>query len=91
MCNLSPQALIEVDVCFWDGQIGEAWGNNEVGYVGFNIDGVWSDPQRFYPNLPDVGIPPTTFTSNNNDTIYGAHGGFQWQLGQWVFGVVASL
>ena len=31
-----------------------------------------------------------SFTSNNSDTIYGAHGGFQRQWGQWVLGVEAS-
>jgi outer membrane immunogenic protein len=59
-------------------------------YIGANIGGVWSDPQRFYPNLPEVGIPATTFTSSSTDAIYGAHGGFQWQFGQWVLGVEAS-
>jgi outer membrane immunogenic protein len=59
-------------------------------YAGFNLGGVRSDPQRFYPNLPEVGIPATTFTSNGSDTIYGAHGGFQWQWGNWVLGVEAS-
>jgi outer membrane immunogenic protein len=56
-------------------------------YIGFNIGGAWSDPQRFYPNLPEVGIPPTTFISHGSDGIYGLHGGVQKQWGQWVLGV----
>lgn len=56
-------------------------------YIGFNIGGAWSDPQRFYPNLPEVGIPPTTFTSHGSDGIYGLHGGVQKQWGRWVLGV----
>jgi outer membrane immunogenic protein len=59
-------------------------------YIGFNIGGVWSSPRRFYPNLPEVGIPATTFTSHDTDGIYGVHAGVQKQWGQWVFGVEAA-
>src|SRR5262245_25348186 len=59
-------------------------------YIGFNIGGVWSAPRRFYPNLPHVGIPATTFTSHDTDGIYGVHAGVQKQWGQWVFGVEAA-
>ena len=59
-------------------------------YIGFNIGGVWSNPRRFYPNLPHVGIPATTFTSHDTDGIYGVHAGVQKQWGQWVFGIEAA-
>jgi len=59
-------------------------------YIGLNIGGVWADPRRYYPNLPDVGIPATTFTSHRTDGIYGLHAGVQRQWGQWVLGVEAA-
>jgi outer membrane immunogenic protein len=59
-------------------------------YVGFNIGGVWTEVDRHYPNLGQIGFPATTFTSKGNDTIYGLHAGAQRQWGQWVFGVEAA-
>ena len=59
-------------------------------YFGAEIGGAWTDPHRFYPNLPQVGIPATTFTSHGSDTIYNLHGGFQQQWGQWVLGIEAT-
>jgi outer membrane immunogenic protein len=61
-------------------------------YVGFNIGGVWSRMDRTYPNLGLVGLSPSvwTFTTKNDDTIYGFHAGAQWQWGQWILGVEAA-
>jgi outer membrane immunogenic protein len=59
-------------------------------YVGFNIGGVWTEVDRHYPNLGQIGFPATTFTSKGNDTIYGLHVGAQGQWGQWVFGLEAA-
>jgi opacity protein-like surface antigen len=55
-------------------------------YVGAGLGGVWSEPHRFYPNLQQVGIPPTTFVSHGTDGLYDFHGGVQWQWGQWILG-----
>jgi outer membrane immunogenic protein len=59
-------------------------------YLGLNIGGVWADVNRFYPNFALVRLQPQTFTSHNNDVIYGFHAGAQWQRGQWVLGVEAA-
>jgi outer membrane immunogenic protein len=56
-------------------------------YVGFNVGGVWSHVDRFYPNFALVGLVPQTFTSRSNDTIYGFHAGAQGQWDRWVFGL----
>ena len=45
---------------------------------------------RFMPDLPLVGVPPTTFTAHSKDGIYGGMLGAQWQLGRWVAGVEGS-
>src|SRR5918994_512093 len=55
-------------------------------YVGFSIGGVWTEVERFYPNLGAVGFPPSTFTSDGDDVIFDLHAGWQWQWGQWVLG-----
>jgi outer membrane immunogenic protein len=59
-------------------------------YIGFGIGGAWTEPHRFYPNLPEQGIPATTFVSRNTDGIYNIHAGVQGQWGQWILGVEAS-
>ena len=59
-------------------------------YLGASVGGAWTEPHRFYPNLPEVGIPPTTFVSRSTDGIYDIHGGAQLQFGQWVVGVEAT-
>jgi len=59
-------------------------------YIGASLGTAWTEPHRFYPNLPDVGIPPTTFVSRSTNTIYDIHGGAQLQFGQWVIGVEAN-
>src|SRR5262245_1799577 len=56
-------------------------------YLGFNIGGVWTEVDRFYPLLNLVGLVPQTFTSRGDDVIFGFHAGAQWQWGQWVAGV----
>jgi len=56
-------------------------------YIGAGLGGGWTEPHRFYPNLPEVGIPPTTFASHGTDTVYDIFGGAQWQFGQWLVGV----
>ncbi len=56
-------------------------------YVGGGTGGVWAEANRFMPDLPLVGIPPTTFTSRATDWIYNVHGGVQGQWGRWVIGV----
>jgi outer membrane immunogenic protein len=59
-------------------------------YIGFGLGGVWTEPHRFYPNLPQMGVPATTFISEGNDGIYNVHGGVQWQWGRWILGIEAS-
>jgi outer membrane immunogenic protein len=59
-------------------------------YIGGGTGGVWSKYQRFMPDLPTVGIPPTTFTARSPDWIYNVHGGVQGQWGRWVIGVEAA-
>ena len=56
-------------------------------YVGFNVGGVWTEVDRFYPNL--VGFPQT-YSSNGDDGIYGFHAGAQGQWGQFVLGIEAA-
>lgn len=56
-------------------------------YIGAGIGNVWSQTHRFMPNLPLVGVPPTTFGANSSDIIYNLHLGVQWQWGNWVFGL----
>lgn len=56
-------------------------------YIGGGTGGVWTDTSRFMPDLPLVGLPPTTFTAHSSDWIYNVHGGVQKQWGRWVFGV----
>ena len=56
-------------------------------YIGAGLGGDWSQGSRFMPDLPLVGIPPTTFLSSSTNVVYSAHIGAQWQWGQWVFGV----
>ena len=56
-------------------------------YIGGGTGVVWSKYQRFMPDLPLVGIPPTTFVARSNDWIYNVHGGVQGQWGRWVIGV----
>ena len=60
------------------------------GYFGAGLGEAWTDPHRFMPNLPQVGIPPTTFASSGSDGIYDIHAGLQQQWGQWILGVEAS-
>ena len=55
-------------------------------YVGFGLGGASTARTKLYPNLPQVGIPPTTFVSHGNDAIYNFHGGVQWQLGRVIVG-----
>jgi outer membrane immunogenic protein len=59
-------------------------------YVGGTVGGVWTEASRFMPDLPLVGIPPTTFRANSSDVIYGGVAGAQWQIGRWVLGVEGS-
>ncbi len=59
-------------------------------YVGVGTGGVWTTVNRFMPDLPNVGLPPTTFTGRSNDWIYDVHAGLQGQFGRWVLGVEAS-
>jgi outer membrane immunogenic protein len=59
-------------------------------FIGFGIGGAWTEPRRFYPDLPQQGIPTETFVSRDTDGIYSIHGGVQWQLGRWILGVEAS-
>src|SRR5215218_4726885 len=59
-------------------------------YMGGGTGGVWTKAERFMPDLPVVGIPPTTFRANSNDWIYNVHVGAQKQWGRWVFGVEAA-
>jgi outer membrane immunogenic protein len=56
-------------------------------YIGGGVGGVWTEANRFMPDLPLVGIPPTTFTSRTADLIYNVHAGVQGQWGRWVLGV----
>jgi outer membrane immunogenic protein len=60
-------------------------------YIGGNLGGVGTVGQRFMPDLPLVGLPPTLFTSPRQwDWIYGVHAGLQRQWGNWVIGLEAS-
>jgi outer membrane immunogenic protein len=60
-------------------------------YIGGGLGGVGTVAKRFMPDLPLVGIPPTTFTTpRQNDWIYGVHAGLQHQWGSWVVGLEAS-
>ena len=56
-------------------------------YLGFNVGGVWSHVDRFYPNFALIGLVPQIFTSRGDDAIFGVHGGAQVQWGHWVVGV----
>lgn len=38
-------------------------------YIGGTIGGVWTEANRFMPDLPLVGVPPTTFTAHSTDGI----------------------
>ena len=55
-------------------------------YVGFSIGAVWTDVDRFYPNLNAVGFPASTFSSSGDDVIFDVHAGWQWQWGSWILG-----
>ncbi len=55
-------------------------------YVGFSIGAVWTDVDRFYPNLNAVGFPASTYSSSGDDVIFDVHAGWQWQWGQWILG-----
>jgi len=70
---------VAVDVYDWSGI-----------YIGAGVGVAWTQPHRFYPNLPLVGLPPTTFASNGTDGVYDIFGGAQWQFGQWLAGVEAD-
>jgi outer membrane immunogenic protein len=59
-------------------------------YIGGTIGGVWTEANRFMPDLPLVGVPPTTFTAHSTDGIYGGVLGAQWQVGRWVLGIEGS-
>jgi len=59
-------------------------------YIGASIGSVWTNVDRFYPNLPIVGLPPTTFTSRSSDVLYDIHAGAQVQWGWLILGVEAS-
>ena len=39
-------------------------------YVGFSIGAVWTDVDRFYPNLNAVGFPASTYSSSGDDVIF---------------------
>jgi outer membrane immunogenic protein len=56
-------------------------------YVGIGTGGVWTKDQRFMPDLPLVGVPPTTFVARASDWIYNIHAGVQGQWGRWVIGL----
>jgi outer membrane immunogenic protein len=56
-------------------------------YIGGGTGGVWTEANRFMPDLPLVGIPPTTFRARSSDWIYDVHAGVQGQWGRWVIGV----
>jgi outer membrane immunogenic protein len=38
-------------------------------YIGGTIGGVWTEANRFMPDLPLIGVPPTTFTAHSTDGI----------------------
>jgi outer membrane immunogenic protein len=38
-------------------------------YIGGGVGGAWTEANRFMPDLPIVGIPPTTFTAHATDLI----------------------
>jgi outer membrane immunogenic protein len=60
-------------------------------YIGGSVGGVWTRANRFYPDLPLVGIPPTNFlTPRSNDWLYSGFAGVQGQWGRWVVGLEAS-
>jgi len=59
-------------------------------YIGAGTGGVWATENRFMPDLPRVGVPPTTFTAHATDWIYDVHAGVQGQWGRWVIGVEAA-
>jgi outer membrane immunogenic protein len=59
-------------------------------YIGASIGNVWTNVDRFYPNLPLQGLPPTTFTSRSSDVLYDIHAGAQVQWGWLILGVEAS-
>ena len=44
-------------------------------YIGGGVGGVRTEANRFMPDLPIVGIPPTTFTAHSSDLIYNVHAG----------------
>src|SRR3954470_6504858 len=56
-------------------------------YVGGGTGGVWTKDKRFMPDLPLVGIPPTTFVARSSDWIFHGHAGVQGQWGRWVIGL----
>jgi hypothetical protein len=59
-------------------------------YVGGTLGAVWTEANRFMPDLPLVHVPPTTFTAHSTDGLYGAVLGAQWQMGRWVLGAEGS-
>ena len=59
-------------------------------YIGGTVGGVWTEANRFMPDLPLVGLPPTTFRAHSSDVIYGGVAGAQWQIGRWVVGIEGS-
>jgi outer membrane immunogenic protein len=59
-------------------------------YIGAGVGEAWTEKHRFMPNLPQVGIPATTFVSNGSDGVYEFHAGLQQQWGQWILGAEAS-
>ncbi|MFO1111710.1 MAG: hypothetical protein U1E61_21275 [Bradyrhizobium sp.] len=59
-------------------------------YIGGTIGGVWTEANRFMPDLPLVGIPPTNFRAHSTDGIFGAVFGAQQQIGRWVVGIEGS-
>ena len=60
-------------------------------YIGGGTGGVWNEANRFMPDLPLVGVPPTTFTAHSSDWIYNVPtAGVQGQWGRWVIGVEAA-
>jgi outer membrane immunogenic protein len=59
-------------------------------YLGFSAGGMWNKVDRFYPNLPVVGFPASTFTSSGSDAVIDVHVGTQWQWSWFVLGVEAG-
>src|SRR5262245_52973277 len=57
-------------------------------YFGVHGGGVSGDVNRFYANS---GVGPLNVKSDFDDSIFGIHGGTQWQFGQIVLGIESAI